>query len=320
MTSSTEFGNFVSNLSFQHGIAGLLFPLNKLYPPELDSKILSIIKKAVTIRTTHTYEYQYSLLSGDAGYLWLLLHLFSISKNQYYLQLANVTAKKLIENYDTLEEIDFALGKSGVLLSLIKYYQFTNDNTLKIFIHNSIGEIYHYFLQRDTAKESILDYSFAHGYCGIAYALFAYSKVLEPSMFYNDLHTFHTELKKLLEKVTSNTENLGNLQLSWCKGISGIILYLCMYDCDGNKDIISKYQEFVFNHHLKMMTGYCHGITSLLQTTVYNQNKLLMKKIQQVILACSERDDHGLLMFQGDSGKADLFDFGIGSMGYIGVY
>ncbi|OZS31062.1 lanthionine synthetase, partial [Streptococcus pneumoniae] len=36
-------------------------------------------------------------------------------------------------------------------------------------------------------------------------------------MFYNDLHTFHTELKKLLEKVTSNTENLGNLQLSWCK-------------------------------------------------------------------------------------------------------
>ncbi|CIV96832.1 lantibiotic modifying enzyme [Streptococcus pneumoniae] len=38
--------------------------------------------------------------------------------------------------------------------------------------------------------ESILDYSFAHGYCGIAYALFAYSKVLEPSMFYNDLHTF----------------------------------------------------------------------------------------------------------------------------------
>ncbi|WP_408605042.1 lanthionine synthetase LanC family protein, partial [Streptococcus pneumoniae] len=116
ITSSTEFGNFVSNLSFQHGIAGLLFPLNKLYPPE-----------------------------------------------QYYLQLANVTAKKLIENYDTLEEIDFALGKSGVLLSLIKYYQFTNDNTLKIFIHNSIGEIYHYFLQRDTAKESILDYSFAHG-------------------------------------------------------------------------------------------------------------------------------------------------------------
>ncbi|BDS70836.1 hypothetical protein TKY113292_03910 [Streptococcus pneumoniae] len=71
----------------------------------------------MTIRTTHTYEYQ------------------------YYLQLANVTSKKLIENYDTLEEIDFALRKSGVLLSLIKYYQFTNDNTLKIFIHNSIGEI-----------------------------------------------------------------------------------------------------------------------------------------------------------------------------------
>ncbi|HGR3528222.1 TPA: lanthionine synthetase LanC family protein [Streptococcus pneumoniae] len=109
-----------------------------MYPPELDSKILSIIKKAVTIRTIHTYEYQYSLLFGDAGYLWLLLHLFSISKNQYYLQLANVTAKKLIENYDTLEEIDFALGKSGVLLPLIKYYQFTNDNTLKTFIHNSI--------------------------------------------------------------------------------------------------------------------------------------------------------------------------------------
>lgn len=126
-------------------------------------------------------------------------------------------------------------------------------------------------------------------------------------MFYNDLHTFHTELKKLLEKVTSNTENLGNLQLSWCEGISGIILYLCMYDCDGNKDIISKYQEFVFNHHLKMMTGYCHGITSLLQTTVYNQNKLLMKKIQQVILACSERDDHGLLMFQGDRVKHALW-------------
>ncbi|VPO87493.1 lantibiotic modifying enzyme [Streptococcus pneumoniae] len=69
ITSSTEFGNFVSNLSFQHGIAGLLFPLNKLYHPELDSKILSIIKKAVTIRTSHTYEYQYSLLFGGAGYL-----------------------------------------------------------------------------------------------------------------------------------------------------------------------------------------------------------------------------------------------------------
>ena len=83
------------------------------------------------------------------------------------------------ENYDTLEQIDFALGTSGVLLSLIKYYQFTNDKTLKTFINNSIGEIYHYFLQRDTAKETILDYSFAHGYCGIAYALFACSKTLE---------------------------------------------------------------------------------------------------------------------------------------------
>ncbi len=65
-----------------------------------------------------------------------------------------------------------------------------------------------------------------------------------------------------------------------------------------------------------MMTGYCHGITSLLQTTVYNQNKLLMKKIQQVILACSERDNHDLLMFQGDRSKADLFE----AWGYIGVY
>ncbi|TVX41465.1 lanthionine synthetase, partial [Streptococcus pneumoniae] len=53
------------------------------------------------------------------------------------------------------------------------------------------GEIYHYFLHRDTAKESILDYSFPHGYCGLAYALFAYSKVLVLSIFYTDLHTFH---------------------------------------------------------------------------------------------------------------------------------
>ncbi len=65
---------------------------------------------------THTYYYLYLLLFSDSDNLLLVLHLFSISINQYYLHLADFTSKILIDNYDTLDEIAFAFRKSSVLL------------------------------------------------------------------------------------------------------------------------------------------------------------------------------------------------------------
>ncbi len=82
-----------------------------------------------------------------------------------------------------------------------------------------------------------------------------------------------------------------------------------MHACDGSKDIISYYQDFDINHHLALMTVYCQRIYYLNTNHCLPSKQITDEIIHHVILACSERDDHDLLMFQLDRLRSALYDF-----------
>ena len=61
-----------------------------------------------------------------------------------------------------------------------------------------------------------------------------------------------------------------------------------------------------------MGTTFCHGLSSLLQTAVYNKNQKVEQLIKRILLTRSYRKDNGLLLFQGEDGMNSYFDFGVG--------
>lgn len=312
ISKSTEFGEFVNPLSFQHGLSGLLIHLKQFSLCGFKGKIEELLYKTDEYSDQNSYYQSNSLLFGKSGYLWAILDLpTDLNK----LHLADKISKKLMTDYIDLEDIDFALGKSGVLLALMKYQLVTGDYSVEKFIRNKITEIFDYFLKREADKKLIMDYSFAHGYCGIAFVLETYSILFEEPLFTEELSSFASEVKEILKKEILSSDNHSNLELSWCEGLSGLLLYLCLTTVEIDNKFIINVQEYIFKEHINMLTGYCHGIASLMQSLVYVNNKPLENKIKHLLIARSFRNEAGLLMFQGDDGEADLFDFGVGSLG-----
>lgn len=64
-----------------------------------------------------------------------------------------------------------------------------------------------------------------------------------------------------------------------------------------------------------MGTSFCHGLSSLLQTAIYNKNQKVEQLIKIILLTRSYRNDDRLLQFQGEDGINSYFDFGVGNLG-----
>lgn len=314
---STDFGKFVDPISFQHGLSGLLLLVASRYDVEYKSYIMEKISVIREISNNKNYYHQHSLLFGEAGFLVGILNLYNASNDTDYLLIAKQVIQKILANYDKINELDFALGKAGIILSIMKYYKVTGDNRIEKFIRKNIGEIYQYFLTRNHNSKSVIIDSFAHGFSGIAYVLQVYRDLFKAVEFSDELDKFSCEVRDLLIENTKNNKKIENLELSWCEGLSGLITYLCLsgnFDEDENV-VIQKSQEFIVEEYMSMLTGYCHGLSSLLQTIYYSENDMLKYRIFRILASRSHRNKEGLLVFQGDDGKTNLFDFGVGSMG-----
>lgn len=172
-----------------------------------------------------------------------------------------------------------------------------------------------------------MSYSFAHGYSGIAYVLFAYMKVFKDYRYESLLDDFSKKIVQILENkssinindetdvgITCSIDSMGNLELSWCEGVSGLVLYLCLIDSEKYKNIIQRTQQLIAKQYLKMTGSYCHGLSSLLQTYYYVKDVDLESEIRRLFITYSYRKD-SILLFQADNPLKDSFDFGTGTLG-----
>lgn len=315
--NSNEFGEYVSSLSFQHGMAGYLKYISYSEGSQDLRQIKHWVRSLGAIHKSGQHIYAYSLLFGEAGYLWAILDVYNRTNDEFYYH----TSKKLVYNlmikYKNVEKLDFALGKAGVLLSFMKYLSLFEDNTIKMFLKANVDEIAKYYIEQQKEDcSNIMQYGFAHGYSGIMYVLYIYSKLFGVKNYDKILKIFSKKIVSILKSTVNNSlEDFNTLDLSWCEGISGLILYLCLIDSNYYADIIKFSQWKVFEYHLNMGTSFCHGLSSLMQTTIYNDNRELQEKIKRIFITRSYRDEHHLLVFQSEDNRRDVFDFGIGTLG-----
>ncbi|CRH90956.1 Lantibiotic modifying enzyme [Chlamydia trachomatis] len=316
LTKSNEFGEFVSPVSFQHGIGGILIYIARLSKLQKHSEIKKWCLK-LNKEDRRIFLHRYSLLFGKAGYLWGILDLYEKNNDEYLYMISTNTVEKIISNYPALNEVDFALGKAGVLLVTMKYYSLFPDSKIELFIKHNITEL-------SEKLASILiqenpEMSFAHGASGIAHVLYAYSKLFNDDFFIPQIEAFSNQLSTFVLKQMSNLEHLDQLELSWCEGISGLLLYLSLVNNEKYKKMTSDIQSKMVKNSLCMGTSFCHGLSSLLQTTIYNNNIDVFEQIKTILLSRSFRDEHDLLVFQSEDGKNNYFDFGIGTLGIYWV-
>ena len=143
-----------------------------------------------------------------------------------------------------------------------------------------------------------------------------YKILFDSKKFDSIISIFTEEIAKILsQEILKNKNSYNNLELSWCDGLSGLILYLCLVEPLKYSKLISEARVVILNHHLSMETCYCHGIASLLQTYAYVFGDKDKNDIVQLLLTKSFRKYDELLVFQSENRNYDYFDFGIGTLG-----
>lgn len=320
--NSNEFGEFVSPISFQHGLSGYLFYLSHMRDISENGRIIEWIISEGNQNKGNVYLNGCSILFGSSGYLWVLLEFYKkITSNnpsrELIIDKIRDIYKDLISSYQKVEVFDFALGKSGILLSLMKYCINFNDVDSMEFIREKIEELYLYFVDEIRNVNSLKECNFAHGLAGIAYVILIYNSEFEFKVAYeNSIKVFNNLLENLLENEYSRLNATPtNLELSWCEGTSGILLYFELLYDKRYSNIISRFQQLAFKFNLIQSSCYCHGLSSLLQTLNYQDKLNLRENVIEILLSRSKRDKNGILVFECEESSDTLFDFGIGNLG-----
>ena len=313
---SNEFGEFVDPISFQHGLSGyIIFVMQCLSAPELNL-VKHWVQQIEIIRDSKSYLYQKSLYFGTSGFLWALILLFEKTGDIFYKNKATSLVNEILLDYDNIGKQDFVLGKAGVLLSLMRYYELEKTVYLEEFIHTAISNLEEEISKDFSQHNSLFDYSFAHGKAGIIYVFNEYKILFDNKKFDSTISIFTEEVAKILsQEILKNKNSYNNLELSWCDGLSGFVLYLCLVEPLKYSKLISDARVLILDHHLSMETCYCHGISSLLQTYAYVFGDNDKNNIVQLLLTKSFRKYDELLVFQSENRNYDYFDFGIGTLG-----
>ncbi len=198
---SNEFGEFVSPVSFQHGLSGYLFYLSHMRDIYDNGRIIEWLISEGNQNKGNVYLNGCSILFGSSGYLWVLLEFYKkITSNnpsrELIIDKIRDIYKDLMSSYQKVEVFDFALGKSGILLSLMKYCINFNDVDSMKFIREKIEELYSYFVDEIRNVNSLKECNFAHGLAGIAYVISIYNSEFEFKAAYeNSIKVFKNNFK-----------------------------------------------------------------------------------------------------------------------------
>lgn len=312
---TSEFGEFVSPLSFQHGLSGYLQVMTN--DSNSDNKIVLKWNKEVNSLIHKSYMNDDSLLFGRAGYLWVIIDLYKKTSFKFYKNLALEVCSQLQANYMKVALWDFSLGKTGILLALIRCYSVTGDVTLSAFISKQVEKIVDFFVTNISSTSLRQDdYGFAHGFSGVAYMILLYSEIFNDTRYLSILDIFDELLIEVIENIQTDSESAtSKLTLSWCRGLSGMILYLYLRNTEKYSEIISKAQFYIYSQHIHLENGFCHGLGSLLQTLNYCDLNNIRNNVLSILLSRSFRNENYLLLFSNNGEPKELFDFGTGSLG-----
>ncbi|MBD7916421.1 type 2 lantipeptide synthetase LanM [Clostridium sp. Sa3CUN1] len=225
-----------------------------------------------------------SIFTGKGSLLYLNYNLYKvldkidiykINSNEYkqiYYDIANNLLDKIIEKEFDSEDFDFMGGAISSIYFIAKTYLDYSENYEGI--KSKLGEITEK-IKLEFKYEWINKFGYAHGITGIVVCLSVLYKVTNES----DLLII---IKNLLEKENNILmENMVDLNNSWCKGISGILLgrNLCVENIlisESKKEIEikeieikdlalrfndylynEKYEELIFNESNLCL---CHGL------------------------------------------------------------
>lgn len=170
-------------------------------------------KKQYFIENKTTYLLDYSNL-----FMLTKLSEKELSENYEFYKKEIITPKLSFEFFDS--KVDYISGSVGLLSVLIKLYKETKDNDISRYIQNLT-------LQLISKKKEILsmDITYAHGCIGVANV---FIKVYE--LFGESSPNLRATIDELHYTINRGyVVQMENNDISWCKGISGFLLYYSTY-------------------------------------------------------------------------------------------
>ncbi|HFR3901208.1 TPA: hypothetical protein ACHVH6_002363, partial [Streptococcus suis] len=95
-------------------------------------------------------------------YAWSLIDLYLETGDEDYKLICKRLIQEIMISFLESEEIDFALGSAGILLTLIKYSSIFKDKIVKQFVEDNINRLADFIEQFDINERfDVLSYSFA---------------------------------------------------------------------------------------------------------------------------------------------------------------
>lgn len=227
--------NTIGNGLYSGNIGIALF-LSGYYKYRKDNLALALCNKALAITKHHisgkaTEQWINSIGigagNGVAGIVYGLATLDQILNSGSYLELSQELSLKIPNKLiDNDEHLDIISGASGLIVSLVKLYQLTNNQTLlNTAVH--CGEMIDRKINQRIKSSGTLLNGFSHGLSGISYALLKLFKVTNLKKF-EDLSQKLIEIENISYSLEyknwpDNRTNPPDYNESrWCHGACGI--------------------------------------------------------------------------------------------------
>lgn len=257
-----------------NGTSGLLiffYYLNEVRPDPKYRELLRLLEYEV-FNTKGTTNLE-SSFHGIGSKIAVAFINYYLKKEVKYKQLLTKFLPLLYEIAPTIDSWDWIRGKSSLLALLTTIYE-----ELQLPIIKSIMEV----LILDIDNINMTEISFAHGYCGILYALLRANTIL---------HQNHIE-KKILEIyqiITIHLQEHKTFSPAWCNGTLGI-----------NKSLFefAKYHPHYCINFIKPQNNYihntsciCHG--SFCEVSAYYglyKNIITVKESQKIAENFSQKE------------------------------
>lgn len=316
---SKNFGQYVSELSIQHGISGVDTAL------KVSAEKLPIKQKVLDI--SNNFEYGDSYLFGSTGLIWNLIALFK-EKEIDSSTLRN-EAKKIILSWPEKKEVnDFVLGVSGKAYTLLYLNLLLKDASFSKELKKLGEKIFESFYDIDFETTNFSRINFAHGSVGKAYVLYLLGCYFKNRDFKSKAQL---ELKKA-DKIVDRSININksffsdSLKYSWCEGLAGIAFGFNRIELLSHGKIkfssLSKIISFLSKGFCTIEACFCHGRQGILNTIFeYNQyHEKHFSKLDDLLqydLLNFFNPSSGEWNILDETGYENAMDYGVGQLGVI---
>lgn len=274
---------------YQGGSIIWLFAVYGKYMGDLD--ISSFAKRLLRqqILTYKSYEDDktnnigdYSVFTGAGGLLYLTYNFYKLYEDEVYFKDCEDIIEKIKSHYSISElknnkDEDFLSGAAGLIFLLCKLYLDNPMNILYTCI-NELGNKFYYLL----THTELTTIGVAHGISGICMTLSILYKVIGNEQFLELLLKFTKTEEELIE-------NNYDIQYTWCRGLTGILMSRCVILdfiptsiqlSDHLRNWLQQFNNFTFIEKCFRMSNMslCHGIYGNIDIVDFYQKRMKTRK------------------------------------------